>query len=843
MRKIFTFVISMMASVSMMAQGWPSNYQGVMLQGFYWDSFADTQWSNLESQADELAEFFKLVWIPQSGKSASEPSMGYNDLYWFNDYTSSFGTEQQLRSMINTFKQKGIGTIADVVINHRSSLAGTWMSFPEETYKGVTYTMGAADICANDDGGKAAANAEVKPTGANDSGTDFDGARDLDHSSTNVQSMVKAYLDFLLNDLGYTGFRYDMVKGYAPSYTGIYNTAAKPEFSVGEYWDGVQQTKNWIDGTKVDGVVQSAAFDFPLKYLLNNCCNTGSNWNTLGGSSLISDMNYRRYAVTFVDNHDTNNRGNNNDLTANIMAANAFILAAPGTPCVFLTHWMAYKNDLKQLIYARNTAGISNESQFATLARSASQYAIQVNGADGKSVVILMGATTWPRSTADEADYFLVQTGDNYAYYLSRNAETAWASAPSGTYDGAFSLTLNAVSAEAGAQIVYTTDGSDPSATNGTTVADGATVTVDKTMTLKAAVIAGGAVKGMITRNYKITDFQPHDITVYVNADNVGWANMNYHTWGGDNTHGTDWPGTRVTNTTVIDGKTWYYNTYHISSSTDYVSFVFSTNSGSPQTVDVVNVKEDKFFEISTSQSSGKYLVNDVTDDHTSGIGNVTIDTQKQPANADVYTIDGRLVRRNAMTTDAAEAVSALKALGVRRTVMLSGDSARICTDVGTRLGIDEVRYELLPSDKTAELERIMADRPAGRTVAYVGDGINDAPSLARADVGIAMGGLGSDAAIEAADIVIMDDAPSKIPVCVSLSKRVNRIVLENIVFALAVKFAILALTLFGYTDMWAAVFGDVGVTVIAVLNVMRCMDASRLSQPATSMKPADASC
>ena len=203
----------------------------------------------------------------------------------------------------------------------------------------------------------------------------------------------------------------------------------------------------------------------------------------------------------------------------------------------------------------------------------------------------------------------------------------------------------------------------------------------------------------------------------------------------------------------------------------------------------------------------------------------------------------GHIVVSDIVKSDAAEAVSALKALGVRRTVMLSGDSARICTDVGARLGIDEVRYELLPSDKTAELERVMADRPEGRTVAYVGDGINDAPSLARADVGIAMGGLGSDAAIEAADIVIMDDAPSKIPVCVSLSKRVNRIVLENIVFALAVKFAILALTLFGYTDMWAAVFGDVGVTVIAVLNAMRCMDASRLSQPATSMKPADASC
>lgn len=203
----------------------------------------------------------------------------------------------------------------------------------------------------------------------------------------------------------------------------------------------------------------------------------------------------------------------------------------------------------------------------------------------------------------------------------------------------------------------------------------------------------------------------------------------------------------------------------------------------------------------------------------------------------------GHIVVSDIVKSDAAEAVSALKALGVRRTVMLSGDSARICTDVGTRLGIDEIRYELLPSDKTAELERIMADRPEGRTVAYVGDGINDAPSLARADVGIAMGGLGSDAAIEAADIVIMDDAPSKIPVCVSLSKRVNRIVLENIVFALAVKFAILALTLFGYTDMWAAVFGDVGVTVIAVLNAMRCMDTSRLPRPTPSVKTADASC
>ena len=188
----------------------------------------------------------------------------------------------------------------------------------------------------------------------------------------------------------------------------------------------------------------------------------------------------------------------------------------------------------------------------------------------------------------------------------------------------------------------------------------------------------------------------------------------------------------------------------------------------------------------------------------------------------------GHIVVSDIVKADAEEAISALKAAGVRRTVMLSGDSARICTDVGTRLGIDDIRYELLPADKTDALERTMADCPRGSTVVYVGDGINDAPSLALADVGIAMGGLGSDAAIEAADIVIMDDAPSKVPTCIGLSKRVNRIVVQNIVFALGVKFVLLALTLFGYTNMWVAVFGDVGVSIIAILNAMRCMNVSR---------------
>lgn len=195
----------------------------------------------------------------------------------------------------------------------------------------------------------------------------------------------------------------------------------------------------------------------------------------------------------------------------------------------------------------------------------------------------------------------------------------------------------------------------------------------------------------------------------------------------------------------------------------------------------------------------------------------------------------GHIVVADTVKTDSESTVRELKGCGIGRTVMLSGDSRNIAESVGGRLGLDEVHSELLPADKTAILKDLMGSGK-GRTV-YVGDGINDAPSLAISDIGIAMGALGSDAAIEAADLVIMDDAPSKVPMAIRLAKRVNRIVRENIVFALGVKFAILILAVFGIADMWVAVFGDVGVSVIAILNSMRCLrtDGYRPAQQTTA--------
>ena len=183
----------------------------------------------------------------------------------------------------------------------------------------------------------------------------------------------------------------------------------------------------------------------------------------------------------------------------------------------------------------------------------------------------------------------------------------------------------------------------------------------------------------------------------------------------------------------------------------------------------------------------------------------------------------GHLVISDSPKERSADAIAALKTAGVKRTVMLTGDAASIAGRVAQQLGIDEVRSELLPADKVAEVERLLGEKGSG-TLAFVGDGINDAPVLARADVGIAMGQLGSDAAIEAADVVIMDDDPIKVPKAIRIARRCLRIVHENIWFAIGIKLLCLALGALGIANMWLAIFADVGVMVLAVLNAIRAM-------------------
>ena len=625
MKRIYSIVLLLMLPAMMIGQGWPSNYGGVMLQGFYWDSYSDSQWTKLESQADEFAEFFDLVWIPQSGHCSGYNSMGYDDLYWFTNYNSSFGTKAQLQSMINTFSSKGIGTIADVVINHRKNVSN-WVDFPAETYKGVTYQLKSTDICRDDDGGAAltwATQNGYSLSANSDTGEDWGGMRDLDHSSANVQKSVKAYIKMLLDDLGYAGFRYDMTKGYAAQYTGIYNSYANPTYSVGEYWDGnLSAVKAWIDGTKVSGVVQSAAFDFPFRYTIRDAVNNNK-WTNLAGTSrgLNMESNYARYAVTFVENHDTQYRSASDPqdpIKQYVEAANAYMLAMPGTPCIFLKHWMDYKESIKQMIYARQLAGITNTSVTAQQASNSSSnyYARSTTGTRG-TLLVAMGSTSY----AIPSSYVLVASGTNYRLALSKSTGTAWASVPSGVRQDPFNVTLTAVSQNAGAQIVYTLDGTEPTATNGTVIASGASVLIDKCLTMKAGLLINGVVSGVITRNYTVINenYDSYEITVFLKDPTVApnnWPRVTYYCWdSNDQQQCGNWPGEVITDTRMVHGEKFYYKTFTITGSQYYVNFVFNqggSTAGSHQTVDVTGVRETSFFEVTTQ--TNKYQVSNVTD-------------------------------------------------------------------------------------------------------------------------------------------------------------------------------------------------------------------------------------
>ena len=189
----------------------------------------------------------------------------------------------------------------------------------------------------------------------------------------------------------------------------------------------------------------------------------------------------------------------------------------------------------------------------------------------------------------------------------------------------------------------------------------------------------------------------------------------------------------------------------------------------------------------------------------------------------------GCIVIADALKANAKEAIRSLKKSGVRECVMLTGDRKAVAEQVASELGIDRVYSELLPGDKVEQVEKLLEARSGRRKLAFVGDGINDAPVLSRADIGIAMGAMGSDAAIEAADIVLMDDDPMKIAKAIRISRKILGIVYQNIVFAIAIKILALVLVAFGVANMWIAIFADVGVMVLAVLNAIRALFVKKL--------------
>lgn len=601
---------------SLNSQGWASDYSGVMLQGFSWDSYNESQWKVLEKQADELKGYIDLVWLPQSGKCMETTQvMGYMPYYYFNQ-NSSFGSEAELRSLITKFKAAGIGAIADVVINHRNT--DGWFTFPAETYKGVTYQMQSTDICKNDDGGTTATQAAtdgVSLSQNNDEGTDFGGCRDIDHKSENVQKVIKAYLKYLKDDLGYTGFRYDMVKGFDGSHVADYNDATGVEYSVGEYWDGNEKIESWINRTNK----KSAAFDFQFRYNVRDAVNgaangkvtTSSDWSKLNSNdNLMHDANYRRYAVTFVENHDTQKRSEseqNDPLRKDTIAANAYMLAMPGTPCIFQPHWNAYKSEIKEMIAARKYAGITNMSNYVNKQSKKTLYVNEVTSTKHK---LLVAVGNDADKYAGETGYTKILSGYHYAYFLSNDAETSWTSMPSGSYEEGFKTTLTAVSQTEGAKLVYTLDGSNPTSKS-TTVESGKEISINGTCTLKVGLLVNGEVRNIATHQYTIEKFKAYKFMVYVNADAVKWSPLYCYTW--KKAASVEWPGEKMTETKTIGGKTWYYKEVSIDNANELVNVIFNNGTDKPQTVDITGLTSTAYFEIETSKEGKKYKVKDVT--------------------------------------------------------------------------------------------------------------------------------------------------------------------------------------------------------------------------------------
>lgn len=620
------------------AQGWPANYGGVMLQGFYWNSYDDTNWTNLKSQVNDFADNFSLVWLPQSGKClGNSQTMGYKPYYYFNQ-NSSFGTEAELRDLIKTFKGKGIGMVADVVVNHHDT--DGWFTFPAEVYKGVTYQFKSTDIVANDDKGKTAKEATkqgISLSKNNDEGEDWDGCRDLDHKSQNVQTIIKAYLKYLKDDLGYTGFRYDMVKGFSGSHVADYNKSVGIEYSVGEYWDSNARIQSWINAT----LKNSAAFDFQFRYNVRDAINS-NNWAALKSTNnLMNDKNWRQYAVTFVENHDMEYRSSSEQqdpIRRDTLAANAYLLAMPGTPCVFFTHWLEYKDEIGAMISARKAAGITNMSDYEVKVATSAYYAVNVN----KTLYAAVGRLDKMENPG--ADWQKVLSGYHYAYFLNKSLETAFVDKASGIRDNSFKVKLIAVSKDASAKLVYTTDGTAPTAKS-KQVASGDEITISSDCVLKVGLLVGGSVKGIITRNYTIQHVEEGSDAFETPAP--GYTYNAYFvapaTWKNEvkcwawtktaNYTGGTWPGVKCYKIGK-NGKQYIYQwCYYGTLTTPPASIIFNNN-GSAQTDDFTFVN-GAYYDI-----KGK----------TTGIS--TPQTIKPAVSSNIYSLDGRIVRRNASSLD-----------------------------------------------------------------------------------------------------------------------------------------------------------------------------------------------
>lgn len=404
--------------------------EDIMLQGFYWDSQKETGWTQLMSYVDDIAASFSCVWLPPSasaegGNAVGGNNVGYHPRVW-NDQNSCWGTAENLKKLIAALHDGGVKVIADIVVNHRAGDTG-WGNFTADDFGEYgSFQLDASHICNDDemnDPDKCGDSEWLgKATGAADTGENWDGARDLDHSSAEVRADIEAYLNWLRGEFGYDGWRYDFCKGYDGQYVALYNDATRPYISVGELWDGdYDVVNNWL---KAAGN-KSLAFDFPSKYAALNDGLAKSNFGKMTWvnqddkvnrpAGLIHHTGTDSCAVTFVDNHDTYRDGSK--YTGNVNQAYAFILSSPGVPCVFWPHWQSklYKKNIEAMIAARKSVGLTNISD-VRVTKSSTYYEAVATGRRG-SLVCRIGAKA---PTAAPDGYELACSGTGWSFFVKK---------------------------------------------------------------------------------------------------------------------------------------------------------------------------------------------------------------------------------------------------------------------------------------------------------------------------------------------------------------------------------------------------------------------------------------
>lgn len=406
--------------------GVPAECEDVMLQAFYWNSNnlstfggKTTKWNNLLADTAAITHDFDLVWFPPA---TGGDGVGYYPKSYSFKTTSAWGTKDQLKNLISALKRGNTKALADIVINHRQSNSGWAKSFTADDFGGYgKFTLTSEHICSNDEAKTSSSSDSKSLTYGNpDTGTNDGGCRDLDHTSTYVQDMCKAYTRYMLDSIGFAGFRYDMVIGYAGKYLSMYNLASQPYFSVGEYWESMAKTKNYLESAQYNTLV----FDFPQKAAIKTAMSNYiySGLKTAGNS--LRGQGLSKYAVTFVDNHDTYGRDNTEYLVKDIKAtgakkkvlqANAYILMMPGVPCVFYPHWKYFQEEISYMISLRKAAGIHSESVVTDEVASSQNYSATITGHHG-SVILRMGTN---RDTTAPAGYVLKLTGCDMDIYLS----------------------------------------------------------------------------------------------------------------------------------------------------------------------------------------------------------------------------------------------------------------------------------------------------------------------------------------------------------------------------------------------------------------------------------------